>query len=777
MDRETGQVNAEVPESIETSVESVVQPIYPLPTWTWVILVFLLLAFSLWTYWGEKGRAGTLLKSVMALLRFATLVTIAWMLCGWFALRYKTEKPEIVFLLDRSGSMATPDAQMRSETQVEGGQRLSRIEAVETAFRENRKAFEEKLESQYQLRWYSAAEDAAIATSFFRESASSADALGESSRLGEALRQVVERQTARGTAAIVFVSDGINTAGTELLDAAQYAKEARIPVYACLVGQEEAIPDVRLAELKLDPQVYLGDRIIAEFSVVGTNLTSTTVSVRLLDADSQQVLDTTEVQFDDAQASEAARLSFVPARSGVQRLVIEADSILEELDKSNNQLTAEVEVRDKTIRVLLLHDQPSYEFRFLKSFLDRSQQIGGAASSFALTSVLQESDADYVRQDPSAERLVPSSYEQIAEFDVFIVGPFNPTLVSRRAQENIFEAVTSAGAGCIFVYGSGDPQRDLLGWPLAKLLPMAGSGEGFSSQVAENMSWDPTPLGLRTPPMQLEDSFELNTRVWGALPGFHSVARVGELKPGAQVLASIQSQPQVPLLITQFAGAGRVAFQATDETFAWTSIGGTDTYHQRYWGQMLRWLGRGRLGKDIEQSQLMIEPKQSSFGQAVRIEARLGTEFGATELGQSVVVTVDHAEYPRRTLTLSQAELSDRVYQTTVADFGPGLHEALLVQPSSQTPVSESFTVAAPPGEQADLKADDVSMRGIAEETGGRYFGIQNFKQLLSALPAGSPTRLGTLPPEPIWNAWWVALLLALFLTTEWLLRRKARML
>lgn len=763
-------MNGEAPSRIATSIESVVEPVYQLPVWGWLVMGLLLAGFSLWVYWGEKGRASFLFKVMLAGLRFATLLTIVWMLCGWFAIRFKTEKPEVVFVVDYSGSMATPDAHLDDRRQ------LSRIDATISAFQNSRRAFREQLESEYQLRWYSADEELSMSASLFGEQADAMEAVGKSSQLGEALRQVVERQTARGTAAIVFVSDGINTSGLELQNAAEFAREARIPIFSCLVGQKEAIPDVRLTDLKLDPQVYLGDRIIAEFTVVGTNLSASSVSVRLLDTKSNEVLDTTDVAFNGSQTSQTARLSFVPAAPGIQKLVIESDSIPDELDESNNTLTAEVEVRDKTIRVLLLHDQPSYEFRFLKSLLDRSKQIGGSASSFDLTSVLQESDPDYVRQDPSAERLVPSSYDQISEYDVFIIGNFNPTLVSRRAQESIFETVTSAGAGCIFIYGEGDPSRELLGWPLAKLLPVLPADERFSIPLNSQMQWQPTPLGLSAAPMQLDASKTENARIWGTLPGFYSVCNVGNLKPGAQVLANVQGQ-QLPLLVTQFAGAGRVALQATDETFAWTSIGGLDTYHQRYWGQMLRWLGRGRLGKDIEQSQLIIEPKQASFGQAIRIEARLGAEFSAADLGQSVVVSVDHAEYPRRTLTLSQSELSDRVYQTTVSDFGPGLHQALIVQPSSQSPVSEAFTVASPPGEQANLRADEKSMRGIAETTGGRFFEIQEMKQLLGSLPQGNPTRLGTLPPEPIWNSTWIALLVVSLLTAEWLLRRKARLL
>ena len=59
---------------------------------------------------------------------------ILWMLCGWFALRFKTEKPELVFVVDTSASMATQDSAYKDQTQ------LSRIESVENSFRGTRRA-------------------------------------------------------------------------------------------------------------------------------------------------------------------------------------------------------------------------------------------------------------------------------------------------------------------------------------------------------------------------------------------------------------------------------------------------------------------------------------------------------------------------------------------------------------------------------------------------------------------------------------------------------------
>ncbi len=88
-----------------------------------------------------------------------------------------------------------------------------------------------------------------------------------------------------------------------------------------------------------------------------------------------------------------------------------------------------IQVQDKTLRVLLGQKQPSFEFRFLKNLLQRSQATDARSASFELNSVLQEADAEYVEQDAAAIRLVPSDLETLSSYDVFIFGDVSPDLI------------------------------------------------------------------------------------------------------------------------------------------------------------------------------------------------------------------------------------------------------------------------------------------------------------------------------------------------------------
>src|SRR5690606_27843048 len=99
----------------------------------------------------------------------------------------------------------------------------------------------------------------------------------------------------KGTAAVILVSDGINTSGTTLREAAKAARRAAIPIVAVAVGRQTELPDLRLADLLIDRDVYLGDQVTAEVSVIVSDVPSAQTRIVLRDQTTNKVLDETHV--------------------------------------------------------------------------------------------------------------------------------------------------------------------------------------------------------------------------------------------------------------------------------------------------------------------------------------------------------------------------------------------------------------------------------------------------------------------------------------------------
>jgi len=813
------------------SIESVLQADWPLPLWVTIVAAIAVMVLVGALYWSERGRASRALRMVLATVRFTLLALVVWMWAGWSWLQYRSDKPELLIMIDRSASMDTPDGKVDStySESHRGGtgssrESMSRLAVAKQILASVKPRDRERLERAYQLRWLlvdEVAERAGFALDTIAQDLEQVVASGGQSRLGDSLSSAISSQAGRGTAAIVFLSDGINTSGTPLSAAAAMARSAAIPVFAVATGQELALPDVRLADLLIDEAVFLGDQVTLMVTVSMSDVAEGNLTVRLRDQSSGEVLDQQPLKLDKQHSQQQISLAFVPKRAGEMLLQVDVSEAAGETNLENNSLQRSINVQDKTLRVLLVQRQPSFEFRFLKNLLQRSQATDARSASFELNSVLQESDTEYVEQDAAAIRLVPSDAATLATYDVFIFGDINPDLISRSAQEAIFEQVTASGAGCIFIAGRDTPLASLVGWPLGDLLPVQIDGATKNRiHVGEgdlsSFVWSPTTLGSAALPLQLAESSEASAKIWSAIPAAVSLYTAFSPKVGSQVLAIGSSQTvtdsgrtgsqttgvQLPLLISQFAGAGRVALQATDETYRWSSFGGGDRYHQRYWEQMLRWLSRGRLSGDGQQSQLIVEPRRAKWSQPIRFELQLGKDadtktsggrldegrvdggrleggrLGVGRLdGDRAELMIEDANGKKIALPLARDLGASRTLSATKSDLPPGSYRAVVFQPSLPQPPSESFNVVTPPGEQANLRADWNAMRQLAEQSRGRFYFANQAQRLFDELPAGKPARLGTLPPLPLWNSPWVAAIFVLLLTSEWLLRRKARML
>jgi hypothetical protein len=92
--------------------------------------------------------------------------------------------------------------------------------------------------------------------------------------------------------------------------------------------------------------------------------------------------------------------------------------------------------------------------------------------------------------------------------------------------------------------------------------------------LADGFVVQPTEMGLADPAMQLGDTPEETARIWKNLPPLYWLLDVPEVKPGVRVLAENPSQSgangrRSPVFCLQYVGAGKVLFQATDETWRW----------------------------------------------------------------------------------------------------------------------------------------------------------------------------------------------------------------
>ena len=113
------------------------------------------------------------------------------------------------------------------------------------------------------------------------EALKAAEANGQSTRLGAAIRGALDELRGTTPAAIVLATDGINTEGPGLLDAAGYARRKGVPLLLIGVGGDRPARDLKLTDLEVEEVVFVNDLVHFRCKLTAQGFAGKTVSVVL----------------------------------------------------------------------------------------------------------------------------------------------------------------------------------------------------------------------------------------------------------------------------------------------------------------------------------------------------------------------------------------------------------------------------------------------------------------------------------------------------------------
>ncbi len=549
-------------------------------------------------------------KVVLALIRFSLIVLALFMLYHLVLRPYKTDLPDLIVVLDDSASMAFADKYSEASRTAAIEARIksvnlddaTRANLAKALLLENDADLLEQLADRYNVKYFLAAGSLrplageGDATARVREMAADQP----DSRLGQCLLDVLQAQRGRPTAAMIVLTDGITTEGKTVADAADVARRKLVPLFIVGLGNDQPLRDVWVSDVLADEIAFVGDVVPFEFKIAATGFAGQTIEVRLKETDSGRIVDQTRISLGDDGQPVGGRLRHRPERPGEFEYEIEIVSPEGDSNDKNNAFARTVQVRDETIRVLLVQDYPNFEFRYLKNLLSRQLKVGGEAAdgeekAIELSTVLQSGSRDYAALDATALAVFPVKREELFEYDVIIFGDVDPAYLSRSVMENISAFVKERGGGIIFMAGARYMPLAYRGTPLADLLPInldVASAPPDREILTESFQMQPTGSGISKPQMQLDDSPAESLRRWQKLPGLYWYLEAPELKSGADVLAEHPTRTgsdgrPLAMIVSQYVGAGSVVFHATDETWRWRFRIG-DALFGRYWLQTIR---------------------------------------------------------------------------------------------------------------------------------------------------------------------------------------------
>lgn len=768
---------------------------FPWPPWVLLLFGLGAVAYVVWVYQRDAGHLSRWARGVLISLRMTAIALLLFILSEAVLSVERTGLPYLVLLLDNSGSMATEDAPAKSAGAPSPGNRPAgkaadpptRLNLSKELLLKNDGEFLKSLLENHKLRLYTVAETESLLGKGDYLRPEEIDQLlpelrqlqprGEQTRLGDALRRVLNGMRGTPPSAIVLISDGITTDGEKLAAAARYAKQKSVPLFTVAVGNSDPTRDVELHDVLVDEVAFVDDPITFAYKLTGHGFSGKKARVSLKKKDSPETLAARDVEVAADGRAVKLELTYTPKSVGEFDYVLEVDPLPKESNVKNNRESRHVSVRKEKIRVLLVDSVPRWEFRELKVLLEREKSV-------ELKTVLQDADPEFAQEDLFALSHFPVKRDELFQYDVVILGDVNLAYLSGSVLDNLREFVNEKGGGLLMIAGPYHNPATYEGTPLETLLPVELAGMKVppaDALITESFRPELTIHGRKGSSIfRFSDNEAEGQSVWESLPGFFWYVETPITKPGATVFATHSlrtgSQGKLPIITMQRFGAGKVIFHASDETWRWRFRTG-DLYFGRYWVQVIRYLSRSKLlGKD-RTAELTVDRKDYKTGDTVEIRVRFVDEKLAPTANDGVTVIVERQGDVQRKVTLTRVPEAPAVFEGQLTQAAEGSYHAWVATPSfAEAPPAQNFKVESPARETRVLRTDVAEMSRAALLTQGKSYTLSEAPQLTADIPPGLPVPLDTDDPIRLWNHWLAVVLFAGLLCTEWLLRKRLRL-
>ncbi|MEZ6052899.1 MAG: glutamine amidotransferase [Planctomycetaceae bacterium] len=756
-------------------MEFIVDPVWP---WSIVALVGVgLVAVVLLTYPPRVRHLAPWRRRLLIGLRLLTALLLVFAMFRP-ALRFTetdTQSAELVILLDKSASMATPDGP--------GG--ITRRELVLKTLADAEPMLKE-LTEKVDLRLIDFSEQpAAVETP-------DETADGDFTAIGSILDELRREDSGNRLLGVVLMSDGAQRAvAPNDIDprtaARRFAEQLGVPIHTVSFGTS----DLSTAGLDLSVDEMLMDTITFEKKTVPVR-----VQARLLGAAGRPVKiqllkeerrgkrlgesgDLKVIPFPQAGKEYTARsndetiafdLELVAEEPGEFKIAAEVVPLEGELKTTNNRLETLLTVRKGGLKVAYFDVLGRNESRFIME-LNETANI--------------QLDWQVLLPGPFASRteISPKWFEP-GEYDVFIIGDV-PASAFRKGNTDLLEKLADRledGAGLMMIggqhsFGAGGYADTRL----ADFLPVVMRTDEHipddaidnDQQLVRRLPMLPTRAGVALHYVMNIDPRD-NSGTWAKMSTEAPLLGANRITPKESATVLAESTDHIPLLAVTDAGAARSIALATDSTWTWHMHGFREE-HQRFWQQMVLWLAR----KELEGDQpvwVLVDPRNFAPQSNVAISFGARDEARRPISDAEFTVTLTKPDGEVRELTpgrdgdngLSVFEETDLPgdYWVTVT--------ATHIGKAVGQPATTRFIVDPRDIERDNPAADPDLMAEIASLTGTLPMTAELFPSFIeNLLESGLTTELTQHTQVNLWDSWPLRLVFVLMMSTEWFVRKR----
>ncbi len=322
------------------------------PAWTIALTAVLAAVITCFFYQSSvrKFDVSKVWVFLMALLRWSTLFLLGLLLLNPL-LKYVTNEkidPVIIVLEDQTAS-------------VKEGMKESDLKSYQSAMENTLK----DLSGQFKIVKYA----------FGTELLDSLDEKQHYRQVGtdidKAIYQAAQRNFGQHIGAVIVSSDGIYNHG---MNPVYNSSFSGVPLYTVALGDTTTQTDVRIQRLRYNDLVYLGDELQVLADIAAENLNQQTVQVQLKNA-AGQILQQIPVQIKGNEWNETIEFKIKAEQPGIHKYQVTVTQLNQEKTFTNNRQDFYIQVIDGRQKIVLLYDAPHPDIRFISDALGEMKNI------------------------------------------------------------------------------------------------------------------------------------------------------------------------------------------------------------------------------------------------------------------------------------------------------------------------------------------------------------------------------------------------------------------
>ncbi|WP_035603301.1 hypothetical protein [Haloferula sp. BvORR071] len=767
------------------------------PIWSVALIAALAAELILFLYRYESGAVTPKRARWMIALRLVALAVLVWIMIEptWVREVERQRNREVVVVLDDSASMHLKD----------DGASATRLEIGEKALADS--GILKKLGDSMKVRTVRAAR------SVRGEGEEGAEGWSDATDLVAAMNTVLEQVPPDDLAGVVMVSDGRHNRPGRVEDVARRFGILDAPVGIVATGSAEPPRDASILDVKAPEAIHLGDRMRVNASLKFDGYKGEEAKVRLMRGD--KVIEERPIPIPQDHHREEVRFTTVPEEGGVGGYRIEIAGLAGERFAENNAWEFETSITDARTNVLIVENEPRWEFRYLRNlFYGRDKSVHMQYVLLHPDRIEEQEDAQIPASatrpfgDAQATQL-PANEEEWRKFDVIIIGDVDPKAISEATWQTISNCVKERAAMLVMIAGPRFMPHGITAPSGQDLVPVETyeRNRNFYSEHEEPFRFSLTAEGRNHPVTQQATGETANDAVWASFPEVPWRQPVRSLKEGAEVLLTAASkeadssisggadlnaaldalakhrekEAAAALLVTRQTGKGKVALLLTDRTWRLRE-GAGDLYHHRFWGNLVRWGAGPILRAGGSRVRLGTDQLTYTADDRIKVTARL------RDTGLNPVKDEDlKAELYRDGQLVSSTAM-------TAVEGSNGLHEVelpalphsgryevrlrgkeadRLINEDGGTAVSAGFRVVGSRGpvELAETTLNLPLLSTVAELSGGKVVKPENTAELTGLFLKESNAKK-EIRETSLWDSGLVLALFAFLVAAEWVIRR-----